>query len=257
MKRKIKMWALRLTVTLVFISCLLIALILNPCLTYANKATHNGFTIYYSTTLDSEIYSHLDQAEQLIKSSEIYNSNLKIDICLNDGSVYPSIIKFFLGDAFGYGFYNKVVLNGQLNCADNYVELNGYKWNLTQLLAHEMTHCYQINKFGIFHSKPFADIPNWKWEGFAEYVSRQGLDQKDLLPNIHRYVQSDENLWEITFKDGTVTSRQYFLYWILVKYCLEVKQLSYSQLLNDQRTEESLLTEMLNWYQQQEERELL
>ena len=35
------------------------------------------------------------------------------------------------------GFYNKVVL-GNLNTEINVVELNGYKWNFTQLLAHEM-----------------------------------------------------------------------------------------------------------------------
>ena len=36
-------------------------------------------------------------------------------------------------------FIIKVVLQGTANYKDNYLELNGYKWNLTELLAHELT----------------------------------------------------------------------------------------------------------------------
>lgn len=256
MNKKIKKWTLRITATVLFIGGLLLALILSPSLTYAHETAYHHFTIYHHSTLEYRFLIHLDEAETLVKESEIYDPELKLDICLNDGSVYPGILQTFLEPAFAWGFYDKVLLNGTLNCEKNFVELNGYRWNLTQLLAHEMIHCYQVEKFGFFHSKPFADIPNWKWEGYAEYVSRQSDDQKDLFTAIQKYLQSNKDVWEITYKDGTITSRQYYLYWIMVKYCLDVKLLSYNQLLNDHSTVESLLSEMLNWYQQQEEGQL-
>ena len=105
-------------------------------------------------------------------------------ICLNDGSNYPKLMQTIRGKAFAWGFYDKVVLQGTANYNYNYVELNGYKWNLTQLLAHEMTHCLQFDKLGLWKSNPIANIPNWKWEGYAEYVSRQNADQKNVSKNI-------------------------------------------------------------------------
>ncbi len=248
MKRQIKKWTLRLTVTGLLIAGLLLIIVLNPILTYANKTTHNNYSIYHNKTLDPKLTSTLDQATILLKTSELYNDNLKLDICLNDGSNYPTLIKAIRGKAFAWGFYDKVVMQGTMNCQENFVELNGYKWNLTQLLAHEMTHCLQFDKFGFFKSKPVADIPNWKWEGYAEYVSRQNSNQKDLRKNLDRLQQSGKNTWEITFEDSTITPREYYNYWTMVQYCLDVKQLTYQQLLKDKTSESEIQTEMTNWY---------
>ncbi len=250
MKRQLKKWALGLTLTGFLIAGLLLTIVLNPFLTYANKTTHNNFTIYHNSQLDPTLISYLDQASELLKTSEYYNDKLKLDICLNDGSQYPSIIRAIRGQAFAWGFYDKVVLQGKMNCKDNYVELHGYKWNLTQLLAHEMTHCLQFDQLGFWNSKPVAIIENWKWEGYAEYISRQNNDQKDLSKNIARLVSSDQNSWEITFADSTITSRDYCNYWTLVQYCLDIKKMSYKQLLADRSGEHILIHEMMNWYKE-------
>jgi hypothetical protein len=179
----------------------------------------------------------------------LYEHPLKLDICLNDGSRYPDLIRAIRGPAFAWGFYDKVVLQGALNCAENYVELNGYKWNLTQLLAHEMTHCLQYERLGLMHSKPIRNIANWKWEGYAEYVSRQGLAQNKLKDRLQQFYESDTAAWAITFEDGTISSREYFRYWNMVEYCLEIKQMSYQKLLADASGEEVIETEMREWYQ--------
>jgi hypothetical protein len=248
MKQRIKKWTLRLTVTGLFISGLLLIIILNPILTYANKMTHYNFTIYHSKSIDPLLTSTLDKVTRLLKTSEFYNKNLKLDLCLNDGSKYPVIIKNIRGQAFAWGFYDKVVMQGTMNCKENNVELNGYKWNLTQLLAHEMTHCLQFDKLGFWDSKPVVDIPNWKWEGYAEYVSRQNNDQKDLVKNIDRLEQPDKNSWDITFEDNTISPREYYNYWTLVQYCLDIKQMTYQQLLSDTTNELDIKNELAKWY---------
>ena len=197
MKRQIKTWTLRLTATALLIAGLLLIIILNPILTYANKTTHNNFTVFHNKTFDPTLLTKLDQATELLKASEFYNPNLHFEVCLNDGSKYPKLIKTLRGQAFAWGFYDKVVLRGTANFKYNYVELNGYKWNLTQLLAHEMTHCLQFNELGFCKSKPIANIPNWKWEGYAEYISRQNADQKDLSKNIERLIATDKKIGKL------------------------------------------------------------
>ena len=250
MKRQIKKWTLRLAATGLLIAGLLLTIILKPILTYANKTTHKNFSIYHNKTIDPLLISRLDQATVLLETSEFYNNNHKLDICLNDGSTYPTIIKTIRGQAFAWGFYDKVVMQGTMNCKDNFVELNGYKWNLTQLLAHEMTHCLQFDKLGFWGSKPIANIPNWKWEGYAEYVSRQNADQKDLSKNIKRFIATDKNNWEIKFADSTIIPREYYSYWILVQYCLDIKKMNYQQLLTDTTSEQSVKQEMMKWYEE-------
>jgi hypothetical protein len=169
MKKQIKKWTLRLTATALLIAGLLLIIVLNPILTYANKTTHYNLAVFHNKTLNPTLLVKLDEATELLKVSGFYNSKLYLDICLNDGSKYPKLIRAMRGQAFAGGFYDKVVLQGTANYQNNYIKLNGYKWNLTQLLAHEMTHCLQFDKLGLWKSNPVANIPNWKWEGYAQY----------------------------------------------------------------------------------------
>jgi hypothetical protein len=248
MKQQIKKWTLRLTLTGLLMAGLLLVIVLNPIFVYANKTTHNNFTIFHNGQLDPSLISDLDQATNLLKTSEFYNGNLKLDICLNDGSIYPKLIKTLRGPAFAWGFYDKVVLQATINCKENCVELNGYKWNLTQLFAHEMTHCLQFNKLGFWKSKPVADIPNWKWEGYAEYVARQNNDQKDLSKNIERLLKTEKGNWGIFFADSTISPEEYYNYWIMVQYCMDIKKVTYKQVLADSTNEETINEEMMTWY---------
>lgn len=237
-----------MVVTVIFIGGLLLVIILNPLLTYANKTTHNNFTIFHNSPLDPTLITKLSHANKLVSLSELYNPKHKFDICLNDGSNYPKLIQSLRGQAFAWGFYNKVVLQGTANFKNNYIELHGYKWNLTQLLAHEMTHCLQFDKMGLLKSKPFANIPNWKWEGYAEYVSRQSEDQKSLTSNIDRLFKIDKKRWAVSFADGTISPKEYYNYWTLVQYCLDIKKMSYLQLLADTSSEETVKLEMMKWF---------
>ena len=252
MKRQITTWTLRLTATALLIAGLLLIIILNPILTYANKTTHNNFTVFHNKTFDPTLLTKLDQATELLKASEFYNPNLHFEVCLNDGSKYPKLIKTLRGQAFAWGFYDKVVLRGTANFKDNYVGLNGYKWNLTQLVAHEMTHCLQFDKLGFCKSKPIANIPNWKWEGYAEYISRQNADQKDLSKNIERLIKTDKKKWEIKFADRSIAPREYYDYWTLIQYCIEIKKMTYKQILADTASEQIVKQEMMSWFSKQE-----
>lgn len=252
MKRRFKKWALRLAATALLIAGLLLILVLNPILTYANKTVHNNYAIFHTKALDPGLLSRLDQATELLQASEFYNPKLHLDICLNDGSKYPNMISAVRGQAFAWGFYNKVVLQGTMNCKDNFVELNGYKWNLTQLLAHEMTHCLQFDKLGFWKSNPVANIPMWKWEGYAEYISRQHTGQKDLSKNIARIIATDKNKWAITFPDSTIAPREYYDSWTLIQFCMGVKKMTYKQILADTTGEQKIRQEMMSWFSRQE-----
>jgi len=146
MKRTIRKWIIRITATGLLIGGLLIGLVLNPTLLYANKTVIENYTVYHDSVVDSNFVNQLKSVTMLLKGSELYDSTFKLDICLNDGSIYPTLTERVRGQAFAWGFYNKVVLQGNVNYQDNYVELNGYRWSLEQLITHEAIHCYQFRK---------------------------------------------------------------------------------------------------------------
>ncbi len=241
-------WIYRLTIFALLISGLLFTIILNPILSYSNKTTHKNFVIFHNQPLDKALLAKLDQATELLQSSELYNANLQINLCLNDGSIFPSYIKSIRGQAFAWGFYDYVILQGNANYQENYVELNSYTWNMIQLLVHEMIHCYQFDKLGLWKSKPIKNIPNWKWEGYAEYVSRQNTDQTNFLNNISRLNKSDKDKWEVKFADKTIVPREYYEYWVMVQYCMTIKNMTYEEILSDTINEQEIKQEMKMWY---------
>ena len=236
--------------TLIVISGLLIVIILNPILTYANETGYGNFAVFHNLALEKETFLRVKEVTRLLKTSEFYNRNLKLDICLNDGSLYPKLIQKIRGRAFAFGFYKEIVLQGNAHFSQNYVELNGYRWNLTQLLVHEAIHCLQFDKLGVWKTNPVAHIPEWKFEGYPEYVARQDADQTDLAKNIDRLIEIEKhesNNW-ISFEDGTGTVIPYYKSWLLIQYCMQIKQMTYQQILADTTAEDIIRKEMMNWH---------
>jgi hypothetical protein len=250
MKKQIKKWAKRIIATVVLIIVLLLVIVLNPGITYANKTVHNNFTVYHNKPLHPLLLTKLDEAAAILKQNEIYNPNLTIKVCLNDGSMYPGLIKKLMSPAFGRSIYNIVIIYGNADFVNDCFELNNYKWDMKQLLAHEMAHCYQVKKLGIWNSKPLANIPNWKWEGFCEYAARQKPEQRDLIKNIEQLATAKDNSWAITFSDGTIIPKEYYDYWILVQYCLDIKKLSYQELITDKTSDADVRKEMMAWFKE-------
>ena len=171
MKKKLFNWTIKISVFIIITLGILVLVVLTPSLMYANKTQMGTFTIYHNKPLDKNLKLRLDDAIEIVKTSEYYDQNIKFNICINDGSYYPSLMQFFLGQAFALGYTSNIVtLCGNVNLKDNYVEVNGCRWNLTQLLAHEKTHCFVFHRFGFWNSNPVTHYPVWKWEGYPEYI---------------------------------------------------------------------------------------
>lgn len=227
---------------------LTIIIVLNPSYLYASKTEMGNYTVYHNRDFHPRMTRIVQETNEILKSSEFYDKNLQIDVCVNDGSYYPLIIRKLRGQAFGYGFYNKVVLQGTSHYQENFVELNGYKWDLTALLAHEITHCLQFEKLGFYKSNPIARIPNWKWEGYAEYISRKNNDQKELSKNIAKLQVTNKNSWEVKFSDNTITPKDYYEYWTLIQFCMDIKKMTYQDILMDTTSETMIKEEMMKWF---------
>ena len=117
-----KKWFYRITATALSILLLLVAVIVKPNLTYAHQTTFGNSTVFHNKPLEPLLKAALDDATAQLKKSELYTPTLKLEICLSDG-LLPRLMRAITGPAFGWGFYNKVVLRGNMDCGADFIEL--------------------------------------------------------------------------------------------------------------------------------------
>ncbi len=251
MKRNFKKFTIRLMITGLFLFGLLVTFMLNPILLYANRTSVGNYSIYHNKPLDKNTQNRLEKSIAIIKSSELYDPELKMDICLKDGSKYPKLIEKILGRDLLSSFYNKIVFTGdEVSFDSNYIKIDRHKWNLTEMLAHAQVHCLEFKKYGLWKSNPVAKHPEWKWEGYPEYIARQNSQVKNLHESIQTLLQEErvnDTGW-MTLPDSTETITNYFKYRLLIQYCLEIKKMSFVQLLKDTAQEETVRLQMMSWY---------
>src|SRR5262245_21997014 len=106
MKKQFRRWTFRLVFTGLFLLGLLVTFMLSPILLYANKKLSGNYTMYHNKLLDKNFLHRLENSISIIKTSELYNPGLKMDICLKDGSKYPKLIEKVLGKDVLSTFYN-------------------------------------------------------------------------------------------------------------------------------------------------------
>lgn len=231
--------------------------LLNPNLSYANQTQFDQITIYHNQELAEGTELIIKDAIEIIKRSDIYDKNLKIQLCLNDDKIYPNLFPFAGGTA--YAFFNKTVMyasnpNFKNNVAAFKWEFNNYelrKFNLTTLLAHEFMHNAQHNFNSRYYITSTLGKINWKLEGHAEYIAREFKNDGRLKDKIAIYL-IEENKAHVgvpVFKleDGTIQNLSYFKYSLVIQYLIEIKELTFDQICELEPSLDKPYAEMIEW----------
>ena len=241
-----------------FAGALTIALIvLFPERLFANKMKYKEFTVYSNDKIHDNIKFVLDKARTLVTKSELYDSGYKYDIILCYNSFYNKIDDKLLGiGPTARAILNNVIIKVRINPKSNLAFHTFHKAcqvNLTELLAHEMIHCLQANKYGIIKFNPFKHPEFWKLEGYPEYISKQTqLSSKDysLISDIDRYVNlktKANDIWILAEEGGCEIPDYYYKGRLMIQYLMEIKHLSYDKILNDTLSENTVYQEMIKW----------
>jgi hypothetical protein len=254
MKRLFR-WIFRAFLILLVLAVLLIIFILNPQVLYAHEMNYKNTTVYSEQPYPSDFNHELNQSLQLISYSELYDSSFRFDVFLNDGSSFPSVPTQIWGDAFAWGYHNNVVLNGTSDSSFGFIYRNGYKRRLSRTIAHEMIHCLEAKRFGLFGSRPFKNIPYWKWEGYPEYIAYwSSLYNEDslLMCNLRRLDSLKNETYapvEVDTEEGkSFAGLDYFRWWLMIKYCIDIKKMSFKNIMKDEVKYDAVYSEMMSWY---------
>lgn len=223
---------------------------LNPSLMYANRTTIDIVTIHHNDRLVEETENIIMDALEIIKTSDLYSDDIKIDLCLNEGSYYPQLHPFKGGIA--YSFLNKsIIYDSQPDFSKNitvYTNNNEVrKANLTWLLAHEFTHNLQFHMDKSFIFK----YDFWQQEGYAEYISREWKNDGRLKEKIQYLIAEEQKehngLPVFLLPDGTIQILSYYKYGLMVQYLVEQENLNFPAIEKEKRTLEQVYADMISW----------
>lgn len=235
----------------------LISIVFFPEPLFANQIKRGPFNVYSNSKIDTRIEAVLDSALHLVQKSELYQRDYTFDVFLCHNTLFNKIDDRLLG----YGpsaraTDNNITIKVAIDPGRNlffptyYQQCEG---NLTYLIAHEMIHCLQENKYGKTTFNPFLPPPIWKLEGYPEYIVRQprlSAESYYLTEEINRYMDLEAqstDLFMAIEEGGCKVPRYYYKSRLMTEYLMNVHHLSYNQLLNDTTSEEHIYAAMLKW----------
>ncbi|HEY3404116.1 MAG TPA: hypothetical protein VGK59_12055 [Ohtaekwangia sp.] len=235
----------------------LLTIILFPEPLFANKLEHGQFNVYSNDKIDHDIKQVLDKAVSLVKDSELYDKTYNFDIFLSYNSSFNKLDDRILG--FGPSARatdNNITIKVAVDLKTNLFFPTFYQkceGNLSYLLAHEMIHCLQDNKYGKLKFNPFRHPELWKLEGYPEYVSRRAKllsSDYSLVNEIERYIELESKLtdiWITIEEGGCKAPKYYYKSRLMTEYLMDIKHFSYDSILADTISEDRIYAEMIRW----------
>lgn len=251
MRKYLKKLLIGSSLTTIGLAGLLILFVLYPGNLFAKRASYRAFDIYADAPLRGDYRAVLDGALDLVVASELYNSDYRCDIFLTEGSVYKDITFKLMGPAMARSLDNNILLNTKTDFGKNLLAGPANKRDLTRTIAHEMVHCFQLHRYGIRKFNPVSPPPLWKLEGYPEYIAYGDEIRApgySLVETVDRLQQSVESgtAW-VEIKPGHSDPIVYLKGRVLMEYLMDVKGLTYDQVLDEKIREENVYRELLEW----------
>ncbi len=238
---------LRITLSFLTINLLFfLTLLFFPSWLYACETDLGQVQVYHQKPLPAGFEEVVKESLALIRNSELYTPAFQSELCLNDGSLYPKLVKTTLGDDVFRAFAHKAVMLGDFSADSRRMQAWGRELSTVQFLSHAFVHNLQYQYHGFSGANPIGRHPEWKWEGYAEYLV---LGQEHALDHYLNLIESEASPFEwVAIGNGKSTIRMHLGFMVLAKYCFEHKGWSYQELMDDDTSQAQLTQEMEEWY---------
>jgi hypothetical protein len=200
-----------------------------PQALFAYSAEHHKFRIYAREPLGVEIVNVLDKAEEKLRSSPIYDADVRRDVYLTGGHGMYALLSHTAHRSFANSvpFINNILINKTDVAADRVILNRNFSntRSLSGVIAHETTHLFIRKRYGALAA---AMMPTWKNEGYCEYIA--GDTTITLEEGIRRWrgnPQDDANY-------------RFIKYQLMVQHLLEREGVTVDDLFNKSWDEKAL-----------------
>lgn len=122
--------------------------------------------------------------------------------------------------------------------ANKIVRYSAMEGNMEEVICHEIVHSFVYNKLCSIKA---SSLPAWKQEGYAEYGANILPKRNDTTYHFKNRVDlyKDSSFW-----DGNKFVFEYYEAEILVEFLIDVKKMTFEQLMTDTVTYQRALKEL-------------
>jgi hypothetical protein len=235
----------------------IVAVLLFPRPLFAHKLHYKEFTVCSNSKIEPAITQVLEKATVLVQQSELYDPAYHFNVILAHKTFYNKIDDKLMG----YGpaaraRLNNVILKIEIDVQQDLAYPKFPKeceTNLGELIAHEMVHCLQAEKYGLKKFNPYNHPPYWKLEGYPEYISKRSkwsANNYNLVSEIERYIalkNKTKSIWIVDEEGGCEAPDFYWKGRLMTEYLINVKHWTYDRILKDTASENAVFAEMIQW----------
>ena len=190
-----------------------------PQALFAYSAEHGKFRVHSREPLTPEIEKVLESADARLRTSPIYDDDVRREIYLTNGYGMYALLshKAYKSFANSVPFINNVFINKTDVAADR-VYVNRSENNsrsLSGVIAHETVHLFIRQRYGTVSA---SLMPTWKNEGYCEYVA--GDSTITLDEGIRRWKENESD----------DAAYRYMKYRLMVKHLLDDEKITVDEL---------------------------
>jgi hypothetical protein len=249
MKRIIKRTIGIVVLTVFVLFSGLVTIMLFPQPLFAHKLEYKKFNVYSDQAVGKNIEGILNDAYNLVEQSELQDKNYQYDIFFSLDNIYNRIEDLQGKGPAARATAGNIVFKVKVDIDNNKAFGLRSTMNLTELLAHEMIHCLQANKLGLWNMNQLNHPAYWKLEGYPEYISRQAKlkDKNYSLSNeIKRFIELESKSIDgfVEVSEEHFVPSIYYKGRLMVEYLMDIKGMTYAEILKDDRTEDQVFQEM-------------
>lgn len=217
---------------------------------FSNNYGISTYNFYFNSPIDNSV-DFVDKIDRRLKACDLFDEKLEHIVFIFSseskfkffanvaGSSYPS--QGFNMHAFDKIYISKSFIEQVLSDrreANKIVPYSAMEGSLEEVICHEIIHSLIYNKLG---SKKASSLPTWKQEGYAEYGA-------NILPKRNDTTYSFKNRIELykdtSFWEGNKFVFDYYEAEILVEFLIDVKKMTFDQLMADIFTYEMAIKEL-------------
>jgi hypothetical protein len=226
-------------------------LVFYPQPLFAEKAAYKGFCIYSDDKIEIEKFARwIDDAHNLVVESELYDSGMVFDVFLAHGNIFNDIESLQGSGPIARATADNIVIKIPIDPSQQVARSSRSVVNISELLAHEIVHVLQARRYGKMKFNPLNHPPEWKLEGYPEYISRRKLrlgSTYTLETEVARYLElersSADGFLEVVVNHFVPS--YYYKGRLMIEYLMERKGMTYDEILEDTRSEEQVWKEMM------------
>ena len=227
-----------------------------PNFLFKEKCIYKNFVILSDKKIEQDLNKRLDAVSYTLAKTGFYERDKKIKIifCYDNGltSFFDRISLAPSGAGFQHFTGNIYLFNARIERFrkenskakgehQKIIEYSYQEFELDHILTHEILHKLHSDTLGLWKFKRKMPPPHWKAEGFAEYYTYHLEKVKDKNYDFRKRV----NLY-LKYKDEFPLF--YYKSQLLYEYLSEYEQLSFSDIMQDDVTEEQTFNKLIQWY---------